>query len=309
MAIALPKQVLNFIRRHNLIRPGQHVLVAVSGGADSVALLNILRELARPLRLRLTVAHLNHKIRGRAADEDAAFVGKLASRMRLPFAGASVNIPSLARRLKISLEMAGRKARYEFFEKTALARGCNAVATAHTADDNAETILLMLIRGCGLQGLTGIAPSMQVGKTNVIRPLLTVQRRAIENYLRERGIAWREDASNADPAFLRNRVRHELLPMLEAKYNKNIRETLIRMSGVLRAENDFMESFVEKAHSETRADSEQNLKHGNFPPEADPSAEDKVIEDRRAELDVHPQRCQRWAGRSARGSCQRPNLI
>jgi len=250
MADNLSQQALDFIRRHDLIRPGQHVLVAVSGGADSVALLYVLRELKRQFRLRLTVAHLNHKIRGRAADEDARFVKQLARRLHLDFAGGMAAVPRLAGRLGISLEMAGRRARYSFLEKTALARGCHLVATAHTADDNAETILLMLARGCGLQGLTGIAPSSQIGKTTVIRPFLGIERRAIERYLRERNIAWREDISNADPAFLRNRVRHELLPLLEAKYNKGIRRALINLADVLRGENEFMEAFAAAVYAE-----------------------------------------------------------
>lgn len=248
----LKQKVKRFIRDHALLRGGEHVLVAVSGGADSVALLYVLRELTSPLKLRLTVAHLNHKIRGKDAEKDACFVKQLARRLHLGFVGGTVAVPRLAGRLGISLEMAGRKARYDFFEKTALARGCHLVATAHTADDNAETILLMLVRGCGLQGLTGIAPSSQIGKTTVIRPFLGTERRAIEKYLRAHKISWREDASNADDAFLRNRVRHELLPLLEEKYNKNIRPTLGRLADVLRNENEYLNGLAGAAYAESR---------------------------------------------------------
>jgi len=254
MADNLSQQVLDFIRRHDFIQPGQHILVAVSGGADSVALLYVLRELKSQFHLRLTVAHLNHKIRGRAAEEDARFVKQLAHRLRLDFVLGSADVPRLAARQGISLEMAGRKARYDFFEKTARARDCGLVATAHTADDNAETVLLMLMRGCGLQGLAGIAPRSQIGKITVIRPLLGTERRTIERCLRARKIAWREDASNADPGFLRNRVRHELLPLLGKKYNRRIKETLNRMSAVLREENDFIESIAEKAYTDAASD-------------------------------------------------------
>ncbi len=246
----LEQKVKQFIHDNALLQPGTRVLVAVSGGADSVALLNILHELSRPLRLRLTVAHLNHKIRGKSADEDSRFVKQLARRLRLEFAPGVADIPRLAKRRGVSLEMAGRRARYDFFEKTALSRGCDAVATAHTANDSVESILLMLLRGCGLQGLTGISPRSRAGKMTVIRPLLGTDRRTIEEYLREHNQAWHEDISNADPAFLRNRVRHELLPLLEARYNKGIKETLNRMSMVLREENDFIERFAKKANAE-----------------------------------------------------------
>lgn len=259
MSVGLTQQVKNFIQSHHLIQRGEHVLVAVSGGADSVALLYILRELTVRLRLRLTVAHLNHKIRGPDANEDAACVKKLARRLRLDFVGQSVNVPRLAGRRGISLEMAGRRARYGFFEKTALARNCDVVATAHTADDNAETILLMLARGCGLQGLTGIAPDCQIGNIKVIRPLLGTDRKVIEHYLRERNITWREDASNADPGFMRNRVRHELLPLLETKFNKGIKHVLIRLADVLRSENELLNALATAIYAKARAGNDRVL--------------------------------------------------
>jgi len=255
----LKQKVKRFIHGHALLRGGEHVLVAVSGGADSVALLNILQELSRPLRLRLTVAHLNHKIRGNAADEDACFVRQLAHRLHLDFALGRVNVPRLAGRLGISLEMAGRRARYDFFERTALARDCDVVATAHTANDSVESILLMLLRGCGLQGLTGIPPLSRTGKITVVRPLLGTGRPAIEKYLHERNLNWREDISNADPAFLRNRVRHELLPLLEAKYNKGIRQALIRLADVLRSENELLDTLTAAIYAEAFETSEHAL--------------------------------------------------
>lgn len=255
----ISQQVENFVRRHELIRTGQHVLVAVSGGADSVALLAVLKELARPLKLRLTVAHLNHKIRGKAADEDARFVRQLARQIRLPFISGAAAVPSIARRSGVSLEMAGRRARYKFFEKAALARGCDVVATAHNADDNAENILLMLLRGCGLQGLAGIASCAKIGKVKVVRPLLETSRGAIEKFLREQKIAWREDLSNRDFAFMRNRVRHELLPLLEKKYNRGIREALTRLGDVLRSENDLLDELGRDMYVKACLDSEQRL--------------------------------------------------
>lgn len=255
----LAQQVRRFILHNNLFQRGKHVLVAVSGGADSVALLNIVHELSRPLHLRLTIAHLNHKIRGKAAEEDARFVEQLAQKLGLHFAGGTADVPQLADRLGISLEMAGRQARYAFFGETALARKCDFVATAHTADDSAESILIMLTRGCGTQGLTGIAPMAGIGKIKVIRPFLETDRKAIEKYLRARNLDWREDASNADPAFLRNRVRHELLPLLEAKYNNGIRNALARLAEVQRDENELLEALAVSIYSEACGKSEHSL--------------------------------------------------
>lgn len=252
MGDVIVRQVESFIRRHDFIRPGARVLAAVSGGADSVALLYLLKELQRPLRLRLTVAHLNHAIRGRAAAADALFVKQLARRLRLDCVSGRADVPRLAARRGVSLEMAGRRARYDFFKKTARARNCALVATAHTADDNAETILLMLARGCGLQGLAGIPPLSRTGKITVVRPLLETSRRAIEKYLCARKIHWRDDASNADLSFLRNRVRHELLPFLEKNYNKNIRQVLGRLGDVLRNENECLLEMAGAVYSESR---------------------------------------------------------
>jgi len=221
--------------------------------------LNILKELSRTLKLRLTVAHLNHKIRGKDADEDACFVKLLARRLRLDFAGGNANVPRIAAKLGISLEMAGRRARYDFLRKTALAGKCEVVATAHTADDSVESILIMLARGCGSQGLTGITPILRIGTITVVRPLLATDRQAVEKYLLRRGLNWREDISNSDPAFLRNRVRHELLPLLEAKYNKGIRNALVRLADVMRSENELLASLTASIYAEAHDESEHDL--------------------------------------------------
>jgi len=237
--------VIKTIRRHNLLSRGQHILVGVSGGADSVALLAALRELAPAWKLHLTVAHLNHGIRGPAAAADAAFVAAMARRWKLEFAGGRINVPVQARRMGISLEMAGRKARYDFFAKAARAHHCEAVAAAHTADDQAETILLNLARGAGAAGLAGIPYIGRHGTLKVVRPLRDVNRKSIERFLESRHLAWREDATNADPAFLRNRVRHEVLPFLEKRLNPEIRQALLRVSDILAGENEWLEVLVD----------------------------------------------------------------
>lgn len=238
--------VIQTIRRQNLLVPGMHVLVGVSGGADSVALLSVLRELAPRWKLRLSVAHLNHGIRGRAANEDAAFVAQLARGWKLPLIAGRANVPALARRRGISLEMAGRSARYAFFAKVARLHRCDAVATAHTADDQVETVLLNFSRGAGAAGLAGIPYIGRHGALRVIRPLRDMDRKSIEIYLRRRRLVWREDATNADPMFLRNRVRHDVLPYLEAGLNPGIRQAILRAGEILGRENDWLNALTDE---------------------------------------------------------------
>jgi tRNA(Ile)-lysidine synthase len=223
---------------------GNHILIAVSGGADSVALLHLMHEAARECRWRLTVAHLNHGIRGNLAGEDAAFVASLARQLRIPCVIGKARVPALAKRRGISLEMAAREARYAFLVRTARKVGADTIATAHTADDQAETVLLKLIRGAGRGGLSGIDRVSQVAGIRLVRPLLSMTRIDIEAFLRAQKISWREDASNRDMAFLRNRVRHALLPLLERDYNPKMREILLRTSDVLGAEDEWLDEMA-----------------------------------------------------------------
>jgi tRNA(Ile)-lysidine synthase len=223
-----------------------HILVAVSGGADSVALLHSLHQAAKQHRWRLTVAHLNHGIRGKKASDDAAFVEAMARRLRIPCVVGRARVPALAKRKGISLEMAAREARYAFLVRTARAVKADVMATAHTADDQVETILLKLVRGAGRGGLSGMAAHSLVEGLPLMRPLLDVSRGEIEAYLRERNLSWREDESNRDTAFLRNRVRHELLPFLEKKFNPQIREAVLRCGEVLGAEDAWMEGLAQE---------------------------------------------------------------
>lgn len=221
-----------------------HILVAVSGGADSVALLHSLHQVAKKNRWRLTVAHLNHGIRGEAAGEDAAFVETMAKRLRIPCVIGRARVPALAKRKGISLEMAAREARYAFLVRTARAVKADVLATAHTADDQVETILLKWVRGAGRGGLSGMAAQSLIEGVLLVRPLLDMSRSEIEAFLRERGLPWREDDSNRDTTFLRNRVRHELLPFLEKEFNPRIREALLRTGEVLGAEDEWMDEMA-----------------------------------------------------------------
>jgi tRNA(Ile)-lysidine synthase len=222
-------------------RAGMRVAVGVSGGADSVALLHALAETAPEIGLVLSVAHVEHGIRGAQAEGDAEFVRELAERLGLAFAVHRVDTPAVAHSQKLSLEEAARDLRYGWF-RALLAEGkVDAVATAHTLDDQAETVLHRLVRGAWTEGLGGIHPVIACTGGAILRPFLQVRRTEIEAYLRELGQAWREDATNADKAFTRNRIRHELLPQL-AGFNPRIAEQLANLAAIARDEESWWEA-------------------------------------------------------------------
>jgi len=209
------------MQRYGMFQPGQRVGVAVSGGADSVCLLEVLRELAPRWNLRLAVLHLDHGLRGEEARQDAAFVGAMAARMGLPFVLQRVELGPAAG----NLEEAAREARLRFFREQIAAGTVDCVAVGHTRSDQAETVLFRFLRGAGSAGLAGIRP---VTSDGLVRPLLEVARAETEAFLRERGICWREDSTNRSPRFARNRIRHHLLPQLTREWNPALPETLAR---------------------------------------------------------------------------------
>ncbi|GAM11358.1 tRNA(Ile)-lysidine synthase [Geobacter sp. OR-1] len=230
------------IREHGLFQPGQTVVVAVSGGVDSVVLLDYLAA-RRDLALSLVVAHLNHSLRGEESDADEAFVRGLAGRHGFIFESARVDVTSLAREGRLSLEEAGREARYRFLSQVAEQAGADVIALAHHADDQAETVLMRLIRGSGPAGLAGMAPRSADGR--YVRPLLEVSRREIEAYARQQSLFFRTDSSNADPAFLRNRIRLELLPLLKG-YNPAIVERLADTAAIMSADEALLTAAIER---------------------------------------------------------------
>jgi tRNA(Ile)-lysidine synthase len=246
------KQISQFIRANNLFATGDTLVVAVSGGADSVALLDILVSL-RDLRLKLVVAHLNHMLRGEESAGDEEFVRNLAESYGLPFVLRRADVEEIARQERRSLEDAGRSARYALFDEVAATHRACSVALAHHADDQAETVLLRLLRGAGGSGLCAMAPR-SAGR--YVRPLLAVSRSEIEVYLRKRGIAWRNDSSNGDGSFLRNRVRHELIPFLRG-YNPSISRRLSATAEALAADEEFLDAATKEAfarHAVSSAD-------------------------------------------------------
>ena len=237
------RQMHRFIVQHKMIEDGETVLVAVSGGADSLALLYGLHALRPQLNCELHVVHLNHCLRP-VADADAECVQQHANHLKFPCTIQRMEIPYLARQWKLSVETAGRRARYQFYESVATETNATKVALGHHQDDIAETVLMNLIRGTGTTGLKGIAP---VREAKFIRPLTGFTRQQIETFLTSIGVVPRHDTTNADTRYLRNRVRHELIPQLESDYNSNIKIGLSRTADVLRAESEYLDTVAREA--------------------------------------------------------------
>ncbi len=239
---ALVHRVEQTIRQHSLFHPGDTLVVALSGGADSTALLDLLFRLPG-YNLRLIVAHLNHCLRGVESDGDEEFCRELAARHAIPFEARRVDVRRVADENRLNLEDAARRARIEFLDEICAKYGAAAVALAHHADDQAETVLMRLLRGSGLTGLSGMAYRNARG---YVRPLLEITRTEIEKYLRSSGQEWREDASNSDTIYLRNRVRHQLLPLLE-EYNPAIRSCLAATASIIADDEALLAELTEQA--------------------------------------------------------------
>ena len=229
-------KVTKTLKKYSMLRQGEKVVLGVSGGADSIAMLCALNELIE-YGLDLIVAHLNHGIRGDEAKRDADFVKETAKKLGLTYVYGEVDTLKYKEEHGLSLEDAARTLRYKFFDQVISKHYATKLATAHTMDDQAETVLMRLIRGSGSRGLSGIPPV----SNNIIRPLLETSRAQIEEYLRSKGIKWVEDSTNESDEHLRNRIRQELIFELE-KYNPQIKETLSRTADILRAEDEFITS-------------------------------------------------------------------
>lgn len=245
-------RLLRTIRKHEFLRPGERVAVAVSGGADSVALLCLLEEVRTELGIVLSVAHVNHKLRGAESDEDERFVAELAAGHG--FDCYSVDAPIFRRRgrqdapeaqpVKSGVEAAARKLRYKFFRELAETGRATKIATAHTLDDQAETVLLRVFRGTGIRGLAGVHPRVVFSEGSrvlgeVVRPVLDFRRAELRHYLRERRQPWREDSSNQDAAFLRNSMRQKLLPLITEEFGDAALEHLAELADIARVEEEW----------------------------------------------------------------------
>jgi len=230
-------RIEQFIERHRMFAPSLRVGVAVSGGADSVFLLHSLHQLAPRWNLHLSVVHIDHGIRGAASTEDAEFVRELAASFALPFHLRSVDVQAI----HDNQEQAARRARHDFFAELTACGTLDRIATGHTRTDQAETVLYRILRGSGTAGIAGILPVTGAG---LVRPLLEIDGAEIEAWLRQRNIAWREDATNQDRSYARNRLRHEILPLLRAAFNPRLDETFAHMATVAQDEEKYWEAML-----------------------------------------------------------------
>jgi tRNA(Ile)-lysidine synthase len=235
------EKVLEGVAKHRMLQPGDLVVAAVSGGPDSIALLHALLKIAPAYDLGLVVAHLNHGLRGRESDEDERFVQELSLNLGLPFESAFVDIHRIKEERKGSLEDLAREERLRFLTAVAEKWQAQKVALGHHAQDQAETVLIQFLRGAGSEGLKGMLP---IRDSLFIRPLLNISKDEIDAFLKEEGLSFRTDSSNASDLYLRNRVRRQLMPELKAFYNPNMEETLARLGEIMRLEDDYLKAVV-----------------------------------------------------------------
>lgn len=236
----MKEEVLKTIKDHNLIGVGEHVVIGVSGGPDSMALLYILLDIKKDIPFSICVAHVNHGVRGKAADKDEEFVKRICERLNLPFHSIRVDMNKYAKNYNMTAEEAGRKLRYDFFRKVLSKHGKGKIAVAHNKNDQAETLIMRFMRGTGIDGLKGIPYK----RGNIIRPLLDIDRKVIEAYIEENKIQTRVDKTNLEPIYSRNKIRLELIPYIKENFNPNIIDTLARFSKLVSTESEFLNKIT-----------------------------------------------------------------
>lgn len=236
--VMLLTRIKETIRKYALLNSGDRVLVAVSGGPDSVCLLGVLQALAKNLDLMLHIAHLDHMFRGKESADEALFVSELAKKFSIPATIGKVDVPAYCLERGLSSQEGAREVRYDFLQRTAMSIDAVRIATGHTANDQAETFLMRLMRGAGASGLSAIPPARE----NIIRPLIDITREEVLDYLNETGLDFVTDPSNTKPVYTRNRIRMEVLPVLE-RFNPRIVATLAAEAGQLRDEDEAVEGY------------------------------------------------------------------
>lgn len=238
------------LRGRRFFKAQQKILIACSGGPDSVALVHLLDRMGAGHSFKLGILHFDHQLRP-AAKTDAKFVRSLAKKIKLPFHLGTGDVKREALRTKASIEEAARKMRYDFFVKTAKRLGTPWVALAHTMDDQAETVLMRVLQGTGLRGLQAIRERQRMGRIEIVRPFLGFTKKELLDFLRAEKIAYRKDKSNDSIKFLRNRIRHTLLPILRRDFNPRVVEALSRIPAIVAGESALIEELEEKAWKKT----------------------------------------------------------
>ena len=258
----IEQKVLKFIDEKNLIKRDDKILTALSGGPDSVFLLYFLNKFSKKFKISLAAIHINHGLRGKAASTDENFCKELSKKLGIPFYSVKKDVKALAKKIKVSIEEAGRLIRYEEFEKLSIKEGFTKIATAHIADDNAETVLLNLIKGTGLNGISGIPYS----RGKIIRPLLFLTKEEIVQYLKFYKIDYRTDLSNLQSNYERNFLRNEIIPLIKKKLNPSLENTLLKSSGVFKEINNFVKKKLkdEIDHLVTKKDAVLSISLSNL---------------------------------------------
>ncbi|HEY3297419.1 MAG TPA: tRNA lysidine(34) synthetase TilS, partial [Armatimonadota bacterium] len=239
----LQQTMLATISRFSMVHPGDKVLVALSGGPDSVTLLHALWTAREELGITLLAAHLNHSIRGRESDKDAEYASEFAASLGVECTVEKIDVPEIRKSLRLSEEETARIVRYDFLERTAANTGCSRIAVAHNADDQVETVILNVLRGTGLDGLSGMPPV----RGQIIRPLIDVKRSQIEAYIEEHNLSPRTDLTNLEPKYTRNRVRLKLLPFLREEFNTNVDAAILRIAELARVDSTYLNIETESA--------------------------------------------------------------
>ena len=255
----MKQKVIETIKKYNLIEEGDKIVIGVSGGPDSITLLNILKELKEnnelDIKFDISVAHINHLIR-KEATSDEEYVKKYCQNNNIECFIKRVKVEEIAKQEKIGTEEAGRNIRYEFFNEILKKTNSNKIAIAHNKNDNAETILMNLLRGSGSKGLKGI----EAKRDNIIRPLIECNRLEIEEYCEKNNLKPRIDKTNEENIYTRNKIRNLLIPYIEKEFNPNIIETLDRLSKVIKEENDYLEKTVKETYKEILVEEDKKNK-------------------------------------------------
>ena len=247
---SLLKKVFETICKHNMISRGEKILVAVSGGADSVCMLHALNALKTSFGFSIYCAHLNHGLRGEAADSDERFVVELCGKLDIPVFTKTVDVRAFAKEKKISLEEAVRVLRYKFFDELSKKNKIDKIATAHNKNDNAETVLMRIFRGTGIDGLCGISYKREDG---VIRPLLDIEKCEIEEYCKENNLSFCTDETNNENEYTRNKIRNELLPYIIENFNPDVVDSLSRLTETAKEDGEFLNNYAKRLYERLRS--------------------------------------------------------
>ena len=239
----MKEKVIDTIKKYKLIEKGDKIVLGVSGGPDSIAMLDILKDLRNKFEFEIYVCHLNHMIRGQEAINDQKYVEQYCNKNQIEFFTKNVNIIEISNNQKIGTEECGRNARYNFFEEILEKTKSNKIATAHNKKDNAETVLMHLLRGSGISGLKGIKP---IRNNKFIKPLIECDRKEIEEYCKQKNLNPCIDKTNFENTYTRNKIRNIVIPYIKKEFNPNIIETLSRLSEVVSSEDEFLDRITQK---------------------------------------------------------------